>query len=52
MVLSRLKDLEGVSYTVGKVWKSSFIPNLNHIKIQLVDPGMSKTVVKGQTVQI
>ena len=32
MVLSRLNELEDVPYTVGKVWKSSFQNNLNHIK--------------------
>jgi len=55
--LYHLKELEGVPYTVGKVWKSSFQPNLNHHKIQLVAPVMIKTkknkknkkVAKGQT---
>jgi len=51
MVLSRLKELEGVPYTVGKVWTSSFHPNMNHLKIQPVTPVMikKKKVVKGQT---
>jgi hypothetical protein len=42
MVLSRLKELEGVPYTVGKVWTSSFHPNMNHLKIQPVTPVMIK----------
>jgi hypothetical protein len=54
VVLYHLKELEGVPYTVGKVWKSSFQPNLNHHKIQLVAPVMikkkkNKKVAKGQT---
>jgi hypothetical protein len=47
MVLSRLNELEGVPYTVGNVWKSSFQPNYNHIKIRFVAPDMTKRVTKG-----
>jgi hypothetical protein len=50
MVLSRLNELEGVLYTIGKVWMSSFQPNWNHITIQSVAPVMNKRVTKGQTV--
>jgi len=53
MVLSRLKELEGVTYTVGKVWKSSFQPNWNHIKMKHVALVMiKKKVAKGQTNRI
>jgi hypothetical protein len=33
MVLSGLKELVGMTYTVGKVLKSSFQPNWNQLKI-------------------
>jgi hypothetical protein len=49
MVLSHLKELEGIPYTVGKVWKSSFHPNWNHLKIRSVAPVMIiQKVAKGQ----
>jgi len=50
MVRSRLNELEGMPYIVGKTWKSSFHPNENHIKILSVAPVMTKRVTKGQTV--
>jgi len=52
MVLSRLNELEDVSYTVGKVWKSSFQNNLNHIKNIYIASVMTKKVTKGQTIRI
>jgi hypothetical protein len=53
MVLSRLKELEGVPFTGGKVWNSSFHPNWNHLKIKSIAPVMiKKMVAKGQIVQI
>jgi hypothetical protein len=47
VVLSRLYELLGLQYIVGKFQIFSFQPNLNWNKIQLVAPNMSKTVHEG-----
>jgi hypothetical protein len=46
----KMKSIEGVSYTVAKVWKSSFHPKWNHIKRRFLASVMTKRVTKGQTV--
>jgi hypothetical protein len=52
MVLSDLKELVGMTYTVGKVLKSSFQPNWNQLKILSVAFVMIKKVAKGQAIRI
>jgi len=41
-VLSHLKELESVPYTVGNVWKPNFHTIWNHLKIQPIAPVMIK----------
>ena len=45
--LSRLDELLGPQYMVGKLWMSSFHPNFNHSKIPLVTQYISQTVHEG-----
>ena len=52
MVLSRLNELEGDPYTIGKVLKSSFHTNFSNNKIRSVALVMTKRVTKGQTLSI
>jgi hypothetical protein len=47
VVLSRLNELLGLQYIVGKIQMSSFYPNFNRSKIPLVALDMSQTVHEG-----
>jgi hypothetical protein len=47
VVLSRLDELLGLQYMVGKLQMSNFQPNFNRSKLLLVAPDMSQTVHEG-----
>ena len=47
VVLSRLDELLGLRYTVGKFQMFSFYPNFNRSKIPLITLDMSQTIHEG-----